>query len=278
MNDRVPDDLERLLRGVQDRVPPPEPETTSRVAARVLGSFQRRRKSAGRVLLLAAVFLVVGGTGFTAGRWTSPTRAAADITIGARPDTVSLRELRHPFTLFGTISSGRPGESVQIEANECGLSGFFHELEGVRTEGQGVWSMPIPGTFPQSKVLNYIETTTKYRARWNGHLSETVTVYVRSYVNFLQGPPPGKKKKSKPGKRFFVIGVYGRQMKYRPRVVLERRVGNEWKPVVKPVLDRSSLRFLWLPAAKGQVMRVRLPDSEAGPCYLGAVSPPLTVR
>jgi hypothetical protein len=273
VNENTPNDLEKVLHGVPDRVPPPDPETTSRVAARVLGAYQLRSQSARRVLLLAAVFLVVGGTGFTAGRWTSPTRAAADVTIGARPDTVPLQQLKRPFTLFGTVSSGRPGESVQIEANECGLSGFFHELEGIRTEGQGVWSLPIPGTFPQSKVLDYIHTTTKYRARWNGHLSETVTVRVRSYVEFRQFIV----KQKKPGKRYFGINIGGRQIKYRPRVVVERRIGGDWKTAAKLRVDRG-FTDVWLRAARGQVLRVRLPDAEAAPCYLGAISPHITVR
>jgi hypothetical protein len=268
------DELERLLSGVPERIPPAPPDVTNRVADRVLGAYRRRPQSLGRIMLLAAVFLVVAGTGFTAGRWTGPTSAAADVTIGARPDTIPIRDLQRSFTLFGTISSGRPGESVQIEANECGLSGFFHELQGVRTEAQGVWSMPVPGAFPQSKVNAPIETTTKYRARWNGNVSETVTVHLRSFVELHQLLV----KKKKPGKRLFWINLWGRQMKYKPRAVLERRFGDDWRTVTSLVVNRFSTTGYWLRAAKGQVLRVRLSDAEAGPCYLGNVSAPVTVR
>jgi hypothetical protein len=257
-------------------VPSASPEVTSRVAQRVLAAARWRSQTARRVVLLAAVFLVVGGTGFGAGRWTSPSKTAADITIGVRPDTISVKTPPTPITLFGTVASGRPGESVQIEANECGRSGFFHELIGVRTEAQGVWSLPIPG--PYTNLSSLIDTSTKYRARWNGHVSDTVTLHVRSEISsFFQFPPP-KKQKKKPGKRYFAISVGGRELKYRPRVVVERRVGNRWKTVARPVVKSYEVTFLWLPAARGQVLRVRLPDSQAAPCYLGSVSDPLRVR
>jgi hypothetical protein len=269
------DDLEQLLRRVPGRVPDPSLETSGRVRERVLRALLPHgpSRSAQRALLVAAVFLLVGGTGFGAGYWTGPNRSAADLTIGVRPDTISLEQLKRPVTLFGTVPSGRPGESVQIEANECGLSGFFHELEGVRTEGQGVWSLPIPGTFPNSKVNDYIHTKTTYRARWNNRVSDPVTVFVRSYVEFHQLIVKQKKK----GKRLFAVNLGGRQIKYRPRGVVERRVGTGWKAAGKPLLSRG-LTMLWLPAAKGQVLRVRLPDAEAAPCYLGAVSPSLRIR
>jgi hypothetical protein len=218
--------------------------------------------------------VVIVAVAFGAGYWTGPTHAAADLTIGVRPDTVPAYRSTD-VTLFGTVPSGRPGESVQIEANECGLSGLFHELQGVRTEGQGVWSMPIPGNNPTtSKVFDYIRTKTLYRARWNGHVSEPVTVYARPYLELRQFIV----KKKRPGQRNFGLTVGGREMKYRKQVVIERRVAtNVWRQV-KTVVVNGGLAFFWVRATKGQTVRARLPEKEAAPCYLAAVTPPWTVR
>jgi hypothetical protein len=237
----------------------------------VLRAF--RPRSPRRALLVAAVLALVAVGCFGAGRLASPTHAASDVTIGVRPDVVDTRK-GTPVTLFGTVPSGRPGESVQIEANECGLSGFFHELQGVRTESQGVWSMPIPGNFPQSKVLDYIRTKTVYRARWNGHASETATVYARPFLELYQFTV----KKKRPGQRNFGISVGGQQMKYRKKIVFERRVAtNVWGPV-KTVVVNGGFGPFWAPVTKGQTVRARLPEREAAPCYLPAVTPPWTVK
>ena len=264
-------ELERHLQGVPDRVPPPPPETTARVRSRVLRTF--RPRSPRRALLVAAALALVAAGCFGAGRLASPTHAASDVTIGVRPDVVDTQN-GTPVTLFGTVPSGRPGESVQIEANECGLSGLYHELQGVRTEGQGVWSMPVPGNYPQSKVLDYIRTKTLYRARWNGHVSEAVTVYARPFLDLRQFIV----KKKRPGQRNFGLTVGGREMKYRKRIVIERRVAtNVWRPV-RMVTVNGGLALFWVRTTKGQTIRARLPEQEAAPCYLPAVTPPWTVR
>jgi len=265
------DELEQLLGRVPDRVPPAPPAVTARARQRVLRAFRPRTPRP--VLLIAAVLVLVAAACFGAGRLASPTHAAGDVTIGVRPDVVDTQN-GTPVTLFGTVPNGRAGESVQIEANECGLSGLFHELQGVRTEGQGVWSMPIPGNYPQSKVLDYIRTKTVYRARWNGNASEAVTVYARPNLELRQFVVKTKR----PGQRNFGITVGAREMKYRKRVVLERRVATSvWRPV-KTVVVTGGLAFFWAPVTKGQTIRARLPEKEAAPCYLPAVTPPWTVR
>lgn len=264
------DDLEQLLKRVPDRVPPAPPDVTARVRERVLRAFRLRRPhSRRRVLLVAAALSLVAATSFAAGRLASPTHAANDLTIGVRPDTVDTQH-GTPVTLFGTVPNGRPGESVQIEANECGQSGLFHELAGARTEAQGVWSIPIPGNPPLSQVTDYIRTKTLYRARWNGRYSETVTVYARPYLEMRQLIV----KKNKPGKRLFGISVGGRGMKYRKKIVIERRVRtSEWRPIAT-VRVSGGLGIVWVRASRGWVVRARLPESEAAPCFIGTATPP----
>jgi hypothetical protein len=263
------DELEHLLKGVPDRVPPAPPDVSARVRERVLRAFRPHSRSRRRTLVIAAALALVASTGFAAGRLASPTHAASDLTIGVRPDTVNPQP-GTPVTLFGAIPSARPGESVQIEANECGESGLFHELAGVRTEAQGVWSLLIPGNPPLSPVTKYIDTKTIYRARWNGRYSETVTVYARPYLEMRQLLV----KKNKPGKRLFGISVGGRGMKYRKKIFVERRVRtNDWRPVAT-VRVSGGLGIVWVRASRGWVVRARLPEAEAAPCFIGAATPP----
>jgi hypothetical protein len=274
------DDLEQLLKRVPDRVPEPPPGTSDRVRERVLRAIVPRRqsRSAQRALLVAAVFLLVSGTGFTAGYWTGPTKTAADPTIGVRPDTVPA-QVSTPVTLFGTVPSGRAGESVQIEANECGLSGHFHELEGVRTEAQGVWSLPVPHFMPGTVGNNnnaFVTTKTSFRVQWNGRTSDQVTVNARPGVAIYQ-----LNRKVRAGKRQFAIFVIAPEIKYRPKVIVERKVGASWKAVAKVVVPitttfggRSHAVKVWLRAAKGQVFRLRLTAGEAAPCYIAETGPP----
>jgi hypothetical protein len=269
------DDLERLLKGIPDRVPRARPDVTALVRERVLRSSRPRQpRSTRSLLLVAAALTLVAATGFSAGRWASPTHAASDLTIGVRPDIVNPQQ-GTPVTLFGTIPNGRAAESVQIEANECGQSGLFHELAGVRTEAQGVWSLAIPGNPPLAPVTTYIETKTVYRARWNGRYSETVTVYARPYLEMRQLIV----KKNKPGKRLFAISAQSRDIKYRKKIVLERRVGaTDWRRITT-VRVSGGLGVVWVRVLRGWVLRARLPEAEAAPCFIGtATSPTKPVR
>jgi hypothetical protein len=264
------DDLEHLLKRVPDRVPPAPPDISARVRERVRRAFRPRRpRSTRTALLVAAGLVLIAGSSFAAGRWASTTYAASDLTIGVRPDIVNPQQ-NTIVTLFGTIPNARPGESVQIEANECGQSGVFHELAGVRTEAQGVWSLAIPGNPPLSPVMRYIETKTVYRARWKGRHSETVTVHARPYLEMRQLIV----KKNKPGKRLFAISAQSRDIKYRKKIVLERRVGaTDWRRITT-VRVSGGLGVVWVRVSRGWVVRARLPEAEAAPCFIGTVTPP----
>jgi hypothetical protein len=271
--------LEELLKRVPDRIPAPPAAMTDRVHMRVLGAIvsQRRSPFARRSVLIVAAVLV-GVVAFGAGYWTGPTEAAADLTIGARPDKVPAYRSTE-VTLFGTVPSGRPGESVDIEANECGQSGLYHELEGVRTEGQGVWSLTVPHFNPgtvQNNNRNFVIAKTSFRVKWNGRTSDVVTVNAVPGVNIYQ-----LNRKVKKGKRPFAIFVLAPKIKYRPKVIVERRAGSTWKqvatvpvPITTTFGARSHAVKVWLRAAKGQVFRARITAAEAAPCYVAETGAP----
>ena len=273
------DDLEHLLKRVPDRVPEPPAAASARVRERVLRALlPQTSHSRGRSLLIAAVFALVGIAAFGAGYWTGPTQAAADLTIGVRPETVPA-QLSTTVTLFGSVPSGRAGESVQVEANECGQSGHFHELEGVRTEAQGVWSLPVPHYIPGSARNNniaFVNAKTVFRVRWNNRTSDEVTVNARPSVNIYQFS-----RRVKAGKRQFAIIIIAPQIKYRPNVIVERQVGASWKafakvpvPITTVFGGRSHAVKVWLRVRKGQVLRVRLTAAEGAPCYLAETGDP----
>jgi hypothetical protein len=270
------DNLEQLLRRVPDRAPEPPPATTARVRDRIMRALVAPPvRSRSRALLVAAVFVLVGAAAFAAGYWTGPTQAAADLMIGVRPETLPAYQSTQ-VTVFGSVPSGRAGDSVQVEANECGQSGQFHELEGVRTEAQGVWSLPVPHYTPGVRNNNsyWVTTKTSFRIRWNNRTSDAVIVIARPGV-FIQQLPARRKVA---GKRRFQIVVVAPQIKYRPNVVVERRAGPSWKPVARVVVPLSAVRShsvnLWLRTSKGQVLRARLPATEAAPCYPAETGPP----
>jgi hypothetical protein len=271
--------LEELLKRVPDRIPPPPAATTQRVRERVLAAIvQEGRSPSARRSVLVVAAVLVGVVAFGAGYWTGPTHAAPDLTIGVRPDTVPAYRSTD-LTLFGSVPSGRPGESVEVEANECGQSGLYHELEGVRTEGQGVWSLPVPHFVPGSLTnnnRNYVMAKTSFRVKWNGRTSEVVTVNAVPGINIYQF-----NRKVKAGKRQFVIIVIAPKIKFRPKIVVERRAGAQWKkvatvpvPITTVPGGRSHAVKLWLRASKGQVFRARITAAEAAPCYGAETGPP----
>jgi hypothetical protein len=272
--------IEDLLKRVPDRAPAPPAATSDRVRTRVLGAIVNPPQSrfARRAYLLAAA-VAVGAIAFGTGYWTGPTHAAADLTIGVRPEAVPAYQSTQ-VTVFGSVPSGRAGEAVAVDAKQCGLGDAFHQLEGVRSEAQGVWSLPVPHYTPGVVNPNssYVNTKTSFRIRWNNRASESVTVVAHAGV-FIQQLPA---KRQRTGKRRFQIVVLAPQVKFRPRVVVERRSGQSWKPVARVVVPLSAARnhsvALWLPASRGEVLRARLPAAEAAPCYpaeVGTPAPPI---
>src|SRR5262249_33508109 len=73
------------------------------------------------------------------------------VSIAAAPAQVAYGK---SVALSGTISSGATGDTVNIDAMECGKTGFTR-LTAVKTAANGAWSSPVKPT------LN-----TTYQASW----------------------------------------------------------------------------------------------------------------
>jgi hypothetical protein len=170
----VPSDFERLLRDVPATFP--RPDDTARQAARhrVFGRGPLRFARPRRLSLLTAAAVCVAATiGFTAGHWLVPATgsAAIEVSIATTADTVGFGS---PVTLYGSLTSGRAGEEVLIEARDCGTHGSFHRVGGATTV--------VGGAFAGGPNMP-VRVTSQYRARWKDGTSVPVTVRVRPRID-----------------------------------------------------------------------------------------------
>jgi hypothetical protein len=176
--------------------------------------------------------------------------AADRVTIGVRPAISS--PLTSQVSVFGTIDSGKAGESVTIQAKDCGAN-FFRAYSGASTEPGGTWSQFI---FPT--------ITTRLRAVWNGETSAEVIFRQRVFIGLHQR-----------GSRFRVI-VSASMARFAGKPVsiqqFDQRIG-QWKAVKQVRLSASeSYNYFTLRVPKGTRLRAVFSDAQAKPCYLGATS------
>jgi hypothetical protein len=183
--------------------------------------------------------------------------AAQDITLFARP---LLAAPQGGVTLYGSIPGGRVGESIEIEARDCGQR-TFHAAGGAHAGVSGEWQTEFfPGI------------TTTVRAVWRGKLSREVTIRQRASVRLEPHPASARR---------FQVAVAAKTSFWRKHVLFQRLAGT-WTTVRPIVLTESSAppgaTYVWSRAEfrttlpKGARVRVLLPQREAGPCYLSAAS------
>ena len=170
------------------------------------------------------------------------------LTIAARPTVVNATA--EVVQLYGRISGGRPGQSVQIEMSECGGSGW-RVLTRVETTSFGAWNANAGPS-----------VTTKFRARWHNATSNVITVHARPYV-FVD---------NQYHRRLLVV-VRGNH--YFERALLQRRAGARWLRVRSFALVRSSGDSgadLQVRLARGTRVRILLTQAQVGRCYLPAAT------
>jgi hypothetical protein len=191
--------------------------------------------------------------------------ASDRVTIAARPSVVGWNG-RSPstVTLFGSVDNGRAGESVEVQARDCGQS-FFRVVDGATTVEGGGWSTEyFPG----------ISTTV--RAVWNGASSSQITVRHRAFASLRRLGP-----------KLFEAGVSARASLWRRKMLiqrLDRKLGT-WKTVRSVVLTHQEgggpSTFVSFSAEfrtsvpEGTTLRAVLPASQARPCYLSGTSLPV---
>jgi hypothetical protein len=176
--------------------------------------------------------------------------AADRVTIGVRPAVGS--PVTGMVTVFGTIDSGKVGESVTVQARECD-NAFFRVYAGANTGAGGTWSTVI---WPSISM--------KLRAVWNGVTSTEVTYQERVFIGFRQLSPTRFRVGLGYGTRFFGkrVNIQG----------FDQRLGR-WKTIRKVAMASGYATYVTLRVPKGTRLRAVLPNSQAAPCYLGGTSP-----
>jgi plastocyanin len=202
---------------------------------------------------------------------TQQPRLRGSVTVSGPRASVTLAAPRAsatfnaPITLSGVVSNQAAGESVTINAQECGKTSFTR-LGSATTAASGNW------TFGVRPTIN-----TVYRARWRTNESSTITIKVRPAIRL-----------SRVGSRFRVRltaaqSFTGRTIllqRYRAAVrrwaTLKRvRLGPSTTPTAGTFVTTARFRTR---NRRGWRLRVLLPQAQAGACYLAAPSNTLRVR
>jgi len=183
-------------------------------------------------------------------RGTVTVRAGVSI-VGAPPTVVYGRTL----TVSGLVSSGASGETVTLDAMECGKT-TFSRVATVTSAANGAWS------FAAKPNLN-----TAYRAHWKNADSVPLAEKVAPAVE-LRRVRRGR----------FTAKVTAAQSFAGKYVVLQRyaRSTRKWKTVKRVVLrtvkpgaapTMTSSAGFRARIARGTRLRLQLPQAQAGACY-----------
>ena len=190
------------------------------------------------------------------------TGARGSVTLAASRPTATFLA---PLTLSGVVSSQQANESVVVNSQECGKTASTRIGAATTTAG-GNW------TFVVKPTIN-----TVYQGRWRTNDSSTVAVKVRPRIRV-----------SRVGSRFNARVTAAQSfagktlLLQRYRTVVRRwatlkrvRLGASTTPTagthVTPARFRAAIRRGWR-------LRVFLPQTQAGTCYLAAPSNSLRVR
>lgn len=190
------------------------------------------------------------------------TGARASVTLSATRTTATFAA---PVTLSGVVSNQQANEAVAVRGQECGKT-TFTRVGAATTASGGNW------TFVVRPTIN-----TVYQARWRTTTSGTTTIKVRPAIRL-----------NRVGSRFnarvtAAQSFTGKTMlfqRYRAAVrrwrTLKRvRLGASTTPRVGTVVTSARFRAR---IRRGWRLRVFLPQTQAGACYLAAPSNTLRVR
>jgi len=197
-------------------------------------------------------FLLVGAV---AALGTTPVAAAPPtVTLKASPTVVGYAG---STTLSGVLSSGKTGQSVDIQAQECGQNAFKKLMSANTTTG-GAYTAAVKPT---------IKTT--FQAKQKGATSSPVAVQV--------SPSLTLRKTGGKAVRRFTVTLTSAQSFVGKYVVFQRRGSNKWRTVKKVTLTavatttaptQATTAKFSVRIARHPKVRVLLPAAQAGTCYL----------
>ena len=179
------------------------------------------------------------------------------VSIVAAPAQVTYGK---PATLSGAISSGATGDTVDIDAMECGKTNFTR-VTSVKTVANGAWSSPVKPT------LN-----TVYQATWKNTKSAQLAAKVAPGLSL-----------SRVGAHRYKASLTAAQALTGKYVVLQRyaRAKRAWKtvkrvtlrtakPGVAPTVVSSATTRARI--VRGTRLRLLLTADQAGVCYVATHS------
>jgi hypothetical protein len=188
--------------------------------------------------------------------------------VAAAPPTLTLKAsvptvtYGGSTTLSGALSTQRTGQSVDIQAQECGQNAF-KRIASVTTTTGGAF------TYAAKPTMN-----TSYQAKQKGATSAIVAVKVAPQVRLVKRSSPN-------ASRRFAVTVTAAQSLVGKYVVFQKRGSTKWLAVKK--ISFTSVATTTAPTQvtsqnfavrinRHPKVRVILPADQAGSCYLSAVS------
>jgi hypothetical protein len=219
-----------------------------------------------RRLLGGLAFLsLLGGAGVAAAAEAPRVTIRADIRFDPGTRTRDIQ-------LSGTVASGAAGETVEIEARECGpRHGFYRVVGGTRTVERGVWQL---NTERGGVDFILLPAPADFRARWRESVSEPALVRVPLAVWVTW----------RPRRRIVDVslstGESGQNVRGR-FVELQRQAAGtgEWVRVrrarlaVRPQLRGApSFGARFSVPTRGLTLRVFAPAETGAPCFSAAAS------
>jgi hypothetical protein len=257
----MPRDVERDLREVVGEFPRPDERSVRELETRVVAAPRPRGRRPWRGKTFRAVTVATAlGAAFLVGASSNATgrdafgEASGDPTLTARRYEIGGTTR---VDLAGRIPNERAGEYVEILERECGTE-HFRIASGASTEQGGFWT----------KNELFFFTTVTYVARWNGRLSDEVTLRSPLYVL----PFPLK------NRRWRIMVNTRLQSMVGKTVVLQRKTqGDTWVRVRTARLRHGgsfgTFQAVVRIPTRGLTMRVLVPQASARPCHDAVVSP-----
>ncbi len=222
--------------------------------------------------------LVVAALAIVGGVLAALADAGTGVTITARPlIALAPQSPRYePLLLTGSIPSRSAGRTVTIQANECSYPGW-RDVTRARTDSGGRWQV----AFDAASGMGLTKTT--FRARWRRAVSRPVVVLARPGV-VLEQMKQMRWMVSLRALRSF-LGRKGHLQRFdrgasRWRTIKTFRFTEKLSlpPGAQTAAGVWSETTFRQRIARGTQVRVYVPRSQIGPCYLAAYSPIETVR
>jgi hypothetical protein len=255
----MPNDFERLLGDVPATFPRPAETATKAARREIIPQSPKHGRRPRRLSLLAAAVAFGAATiGFTAGHWLVPAKgeAATPLSLATTQDLVAVGS---SFTLFGSLPTTRPHETVTIEAKECGTPGSFRAVGGTSTVEGGAFG---------AELDQYPQRATAYRARWRDGVSAPVMVYVRPRVDVQYSGG------------ILHVQVWAGAVVRNKRAILQEFDEHGAPQTLRTFLIRNSGygpggdATVHVRIPRNRIIRVVLP--QIGPCFSDGISPPVT--